>query len=155
MRSLKRVAIFVAITITLSVILVLAGITITYLSLNNSSWQLDYLVLNNERQTTYTHQTPSLHFEGLEIRGSGGCNDLFGRYIPLMFGRLTISSLGRTAVGCRIVNEETGERIDVNYYEAQFLDALWKAHRVELEAQTLRVYFGKGEADVIVFVRLP
>lgn len=151
MRLLKIAWLFTAILI----VFVLAGTAVTYGSLAGTSWQLDHLVLHHERQTNYFFQRPSLQFEKLTIRGHDGCNDFTAGYLPLLFGRIVLLSTQSTLLGCAIVDTETGETINVNSHAAQFMEALRQAHRIEIDGQTMRVYFGAGEADMLVLRRLP
>lgn len=149
---LRKVIFFLSGTLLLVIVF---GLTITFISLNNTSWQLDYLVIDANRQKSYFVGTPTISFEGLSVKGSDGCNNFTMRYFPSIFGYIDLRTKSKALRGCGIVNESTGLRIGTSLYEDQLMEALQKANRVEIREQTMRVYFGSDDTDMIVFSRLP
>ena len=111
-------------------------------SLRNTRWVLRTLA-NTPITTPENSQEIYLQFNATtdQIIGHAGCNRYFGRYEQPTATTLRLLDIGSTRMFC-----EARQQLETDY-----LKALQKASRFEIEGNTLRLYAGSGDEPLAIF----
>ena len=114
-----------------------------YQDLEETSWKLRALSLNDELIAPLPDTEITLHFASGRVSGSAGCNSFTGSYLLEARSVISITQIAATRMACEGA---------VMAQETQFIEALNLAASVDIETATLVVNF--DENNFLTFDRV-